>query len=69
MFQQTIDEIFKGLPNIFCTVGDIFVGYDADRREHNKTLRWIVQIYWQENLKLNKNKCHLRGTRIPFWKK
>ena len=45
MFQEKINEIFKGLPNLFSIVDDIFiVGYDTDGRDHGKTLKQVVQI-------------------------
>ena len=56
MFQQKIDEIFKGLSNLFGTADDMFIiGYDADSRDHDKTLRQVIQICQPENLKLNRN--------------
>ena len=67
MFQQKHDEIFKVLPNIFGTADILIVGYDSDDRNHNMTLRKVMQICLQENLKVDKNKCHFRSTIIPFW--
>ena len=49
MFQKKIDKIFKGLPNTFDILN---VGYDADGRDHDRTLRWIVQICDPKNLKI-----------------
>ena len=50
MFQQKIYEIFKGLPNVFCIANDILiVAYDEYGWEHDKTLKWVIQICWQEN--------------------
>ena len=49
MSQQKNDEIFKGAPNICGIVnGILIVEYDADGRDHNKTLRWLIQICWQK---------------------
>ena len=43
IFKWRIDEILKGLPNILCNVDDILiVGYDADGRYHDKTLRLVM---------------------------
>ena len=54
--QWEIDEIFKGLPNIFCIADDILiVSYDVDDRDHDKALSQVMQICWQKELKLNKN--------------
>ena len=45
MFQRKIDEIFRGLPNGFGITYDILiVGYDADDRDHYRTLRQMIQI-------------------------
>ena len=39
MFQRTIDEIFKGLPNVFAIADDILVvGYDVDGEDHDDIL-------------------------------
>ena len=39
MFQRKMDEIFKGLPNVFGIADDILIlGYDADSRDHDRTL-------------------------------
>ena len=43
------------------------VGYDSDGRDHDKTIMWVMQTCQWENLKLNKNKCHFRHSRIPFF--
>ena len=32
MFQWTIDEIFKGLPNVYPITDILIVGYDTDGR-------------------------------------
>ena len=44
----------------------LIVGYDAVGRDHNRTLKQVMQICHKENLKLNKNECHFRCTKIPF---
>ena len=39
IFQQKVHVIFKDLHNIFGTAHDIVIlGYDADDRDHDKTL-------------------------------
>ena len=68
MFQRKIDEIFKDLPNAFGIADDtLVVGYDVDGKDHNNSLVRVLQICRQENLKLNKDKCHFRCTSVPFW--
>ena len=49
-----IDKIFKDMPNVFDIADDIIVWYDADGRNHNRTLRHVMQICHQEHFKLNK---------------
>ena len=45
VLQQKLDEIFKDLPNVFGIEDDILiVGYDADGRGYDKTLRHMMQI-------------------------
>ena len=45
VFQRKIDEISKGLPNIFGVADDILiVGYDADIRDHNISQRQVRQV-------------------------
>ena len=69
MIQWKISDIFKDLPNVFDIADNIFaVGYDANGRDHNKTLKWVMQIFQWENLKLNKNKCLFRCTKILFFR-
>ena len=59
MFQRKTDEIFKELPDTFSTANDIFVvGYHNCGTAHDSTLCRVLQIYRNENLKLDKNKCH-----------
>ena len=66
MFQRKTDEIVKGLPNVFGTAYDILmVGYDAESRD--RTLRQMMQLCHREHIKLKKNKCHFRCTKIPFF--
>ena len=67
MLQHKIDEIFNDIPNVFGIVDDILVKrFDEDGTDHDtavhKVLRWCKEV----NLKLNKHKCHIRCTSIPF---
>ena len=55
MFQRKIDEIFKDLPNVFSIADGILVaGYEADGKDHDKTVLRVLQRCTQVNLKLNK---------------
>ena len=70
MFKKKTDKICKGLSIILGIVHDILIGgYDDDDKDHKKTLRWVVQICYCENLKLYKNCFHFRGTKLSFFRK
>ena len=44
--QQKIDEIFKDLPNVFAMADDILIiGYDADGRDHDRSLKHVMQTW------------------------
>ena len=68
MFQRKINEIFKDIPNVFGIVDDILVGwYEADGKDHDKTVHRVLQRCRQVNVKLDKEKCHFRCTSVPFF--
>ena len=68
MFQRKIDKIFIELLNVFNIADDILVVlYEADGKDQDETLRRVLQICRQVNLKLNKDKCHFRCTSVPFF--
>ena len=68
MFQRKIDEIFKGLPNIFGIADNVLiVGCDVDGRHHARSLRKVMQVCHWENVKLNKTKCYFRCNKTPFF--
>ena len=70
MFQKKIDEIIKNIPNVFGIAGDILiVGYEADDKDHDKTVGRVLQRCKKVNLKLNKDKFHFRCTSVPFLEK
>ena len=51
MFQHKSDKIFKDLSNVFGIADDIlFVGYNSDGKDHDKTLWWVLQICKHVNL-------------------
>ena len=61
-------EIFKDLPNVFGIADDILVvGYDSNGKDHDETLQQVLQMCRKVNLKLNKDKCHLRCSSVPFF--
>ena len=68
MFQMNIDEIFTDMPSVFGIADDILVaGYEADGRDHDKTVQRVLQRCRLVNLKLNKDKCHSRCTSVLFF--
>ena len=45
MLKKKIDKVFKGLPNVFGIADDILIiRYAADGRDHDRTLRQVMQI-------------------------
>ena len=69
MFLKQIDEIFSRMPNVFGIADDIlFAGFIEQGKDHNETLGKVVWICRQAQLKLDKDKCLLRCTNIPFGK-
>ena len=64
MFKGNNNKIFKGLPKIFGIADDtVIVQCDVDGRDHDRTLRQVMQICHQENFnKINANsggpRCH-----------
>ena len=65
-------KISKHLPNIFGVVANILIiGYDNDRQDHDRR-RQKPEVgnadMSLQNLKLNKNKYHLRCTKISFFR-
>ena len=68
MFQRKTDEIFKDMPNVYGIVDDTLVAeYDADGKDHNKTVWRVLQRCRQVNLMLHKDNCHFRCTSVPFF--
>ena len=68
MFQCKIDKIFSDVPNIFGITDDILViGYDKNGADHDAAVHKVLWQCEEVNLKLNKEKCHLRCTSILFF--
>ena len=56
------------MPNVFGVEDDILVvKYEADGKNHDETVWWVLQRCRQVNLKLNKDKCHFRCISVPFF--
>ena len=57
MFQRKLDELFQWLPNMFGIADDILVGGFNDMdRDHYATLKKVLRMCRQANLKLNEDK-------------
>ena len=68
MFQCKINEIFNDMPNILGIADDILVNsYDEDGKDHDEAVYNVLRQCKEVNLKLNKDKCHLRCMSIPFF--
>ena len=53
--------------NVFGIADDILIlEYNTDGRDYDRTLRQVLQISHQK-LKLNRNKYHFMGTKMPFF--
>ena len=44
----------------------LIVRYDTDGWDHDRSLRQVMQICHEKNLKWNKNKYHFRCTKMVF---
>ena len=68
MFQHKIDEIFSDMPNLFAIAdNNLIIGYDENGAHHDAAVHKVLWWCKEVNLKLNKDKCHFRGTSIPFF--
>ena len=57
--------MFKELPSVFGIATDILIlGYDVDGKDHDRTVRWVMQICCWASLRLNKIKCCFRCMRV-----
>ena len=68
IFWHKIDEIFSDMPNVFGIADDILlIGYSKNGADHDAAVHKVLQQSEEDNLKLNKEKCHFRCTSIPFF--
>ena len=66
--KEKIDEIFKDLQNVFGIADDILVvGYDDGGKDPDDTLYRVLQICRHVNIKLKKDKFHVRCTSVPYF--
>ena len=59
--QQDIQNVFRIADDILVVV------YDTDGKDHDETLKQVLQICRQVSLKLNKDKSCFRFTSVPFF--
>ena len=53
IFQQQLNKSFKDIPNVLALQVTFFIGGDdEDGRDHKRNLKRVMQMHWQENLKL-----------------
>ena len=56
MFQEKIDEIFSGMPNVFSIADFILIAdFNEPDKDHDETLDKVLWVCRQANLKLNKD--------------
>ena len=65
MFQHKINETFNDILGIADNI--LVIGYDKDGTDHDETVDRVLKCSEDVNLKLNKEKCHVRCTAIPFF--
>nr|XP_054933012.1 uncharacterized protein K02A2.6-like [Dermacentor andersoni] len=63
LFQQRMESILQGLPNVQVYLDDIIV---AEKENDTSVLRQVFQRLREHNLKLNKAKCRFREAQVSF---
>ena len=66
IFQESINELLRGLPGCKSISNDIIV-FGKGKDEHDKILRGVLQRLKENNLRLNKDKCEFRKSEIRFY--
>ena len=56
IWQRTMDQILKDIPNTSCILDDIIITGESDE-EHLKTLETVLQRLQDYNLRVNRDKC------------
>ena len=56
IWQRTMDQVLKGMPNTSCILDDIIITGKTDD-EHLKTLEAVQQRLMDYNLRVNEAKC------------
>ena len=65
---REIDEVFKGIPNIFNRVDNtLLVEYDYDGADYGRMIQELLKIFRKENLKQNEDMIISDDPAYHFW--
>ena len=64
IFQRTMDKVVEGLEGVEVIIDDIVVA--GDDKTHDDRLRSLLQRASSKGLRLNKDKCKIRQTEVPY---
>ena len=65
IWQRTMDQILKDIPNTSCILDDIIITGKSDE-EHLKTLETVLQRLQDYNLRVNRDKCSFFQEEITY---
>ena len=66
MFLNKIDELFNSVPNVSDITDEILIaGFDKQDKDNNQTLKKVLWIFKQANLKVKKDKCLFKVQVFP----
>ena len=65
IWQRTMDQVLKGIPNTSCILDDIIITGKTDD-EHLKTLEAVLQRLMDYNLRVNETKCKFFQEEIKY---
>ena len=63
IWQRTMDQVLKGIPNTSCILDDIIITGKTDD-EHLKTLEAVLQRLMDYNLRVNEAKCNFSRKKL-----
>ena len=64
-FQRHLDDVLKGLPNVFCYLDDILV-FSRTKKDHTKTLEEIFKRLDGAGLTLSLSKCEFNKESLTY---
>lgn len=65
VYQRRMEQVFEGLPGVKVIMDDILLHGHGDK-EHDTHLRAVLQRSRDNNLRLNKSKCHIGQEEVKF---